>query len=94
MARIGEFEIYEGTFYKAYYRTGNGNLNSATADEESVETIRKLIDRRNEWARYNGEAEENFCIVRVAWNKITYPDGTFRESHETKTMVELYPADC
>lgn len=91
MARVGGFDIFEGTYFKAMYRTGNGWLNSCPSDEESVEGIRNLIDRRNEWARYHGEAEETFCIVRTVWNKILYPDGTFRESGERNTMVELYP---
>lgn len=91
MARIGGFDIYDGEFYRAMYRTGNGWLNSCPSDELSVDGIRRLIDRRNEHMRYNGESEESFCIVRIVWNKVKYPDGTFCSSRETQTMVELYP---
>lgn len=91
MERIGDWNISEGTNFRAYYRTGNGWLNSNPADEESLESIRSFIDRRNEWARYHGEAEEQFCIVRTDWNKIWWPDGTFHESHETQKTVCLYP---
>ena len=93
MARIGDFDIYEGECYMAFYRSGNGHLTSTPSDEESVDSIRRLIDRRNEQARYCGESQESFCIVRRVWNKIFYPDGTFREAHETQTTVELYPTE-
>ena len=97
MARIGNFDIYEGVFYRAMDRSGNGWLNSSPSDEESVESIRRFIDRRNEWARYNGgedAKEESFCIVRHAWSKTYRPDGTFWEEIEVKATVEIYPYDA
>ena len=93
MAMIGNFNIYEGELFKAFFTSGNGELNTTQIQEKSVEGIREAIDARNEWCKERNGFAEKFCIVRVTWNKIYYMDGTFRESHETKTTVEIYPKE-
>ena len=86
-------QYYEGEFFNVINKDGYTGLITYPPDEESVEGCRKAINRANIRAVENGYTPQQFIIVRRVWNRIYFPDGTFKESHETTSFVEIYPKE-
>ena len=79
------------SLYNVKSKDGYSGLITYPPEEESVDGCRKAIDRANRQAQEKGYAPQQYVIVRTVWNRICFPDGTFKESHDTTSFVELYP---
>ena len=88
---------YHIEFYSAERTDRAYGLKTYPSDEESVESIRKAIDKSNKQAIEKGYAPDTYTIIKSTTITILNDNGSLVMQTSIKEAVETYPnenLDC
>lgn len=81
-------KTYQNNFYKAIHDPYGGEMGERC---ETLEEMKRAIDRSNEHNKTFGYPQYRYIIAYVQWGRVFDDEGAFYSEHEVVSRIEIYP---